>query len=339
MFSARPVRVGIGVYACFLSFNAKSLVYPLEVMMKLRGVVAVMLLPFNSDERIDETSFRNEVDFAIQQGAVAVCAPGFATEFYKLSDPERYRVAEILVEQTANRVPAFVSTGGGSVHATIEFSHYAESIGADGLMVVAPKWCALGVSELTRFYEAVCKSVSIPIMLQDADFTGLGLPARLFVDLAERCNNFLFAKLEVLLPGTKCSEIIRSSGGKLQVLYGLGGIAMMDGLDHGACAMMPGAALVDVYQEIFRLYDSGNIDGAKSFFYRLQPYLIFALQHLEIAIQIEKRVLMRRGVFPSDRLREPTIHLDEDYQKQMDEFVNYVIGLSEEVRKSSYSGD
>ena len=103
--------------------------------------------------------------------------------------------------------------------------------------------------------------------------------------------------------------------------------------------MMPGSALVSVYRDIFRLYDSGDTDGAKALFYRLQPYLIFALQHLEIAIHIEKRVLMRRGVFPSDRLREPTVHLDEDYQKQMDELVNYVIGLSEEVRKSSYSGD
>ncbi len=306
--------------------------------MKLRGVVAVMLLPLNADETIDEASFRNQIDFAIQAGAAGVCAPGYATEFYKLSDPERYRIAEILVEQTAKRVPVFISTGSGSAHATVEFSRYAESIGADGLMVVAPKWCALGLQELTRFYEAVCRSVSIPVMLQDADFTGMGLPARLFTDLAKRCPNFLFAKLEVLLPGSKCAEIIRASGGKLQVLYGLGGVAMMDGLAHGACAMMPGSALVDIYREIFRLYDSGNIHEAKTLFYRLQPYLVFALQHLEIAIQIEKRVLVRRGVFPSDRLREPTLQLDEQYQKQMDELVSNVIGLSQEIQKDLRSG-
>jgi dihydrodipicolinate synthase/N-acetylneuraminate lyase len=306
--------------------------------MKLRGVVAVMLLPVNPDESIDEVSFRNQVDFAIQHGAAAVCAPGFATEFYKLSDPERYRIAEILINQTAKRVPVFVSTGSGSTHATVEFSQYAESIGADGLMVVAPKWCALGVTELTRYYEAVCRSVSIPVMLQDADFTGMGLPAKLFVDLAERCPNFLFAKLEVLIPGSKCAEIIASSGGKLQVLYGLGGVAMMDGLAHGASAMMPGSAIVDVYREIFRLYDSGDEDAAKVLFYRLQPYLVFALQHVEIALQIEKRVLMQRGVFPSDRLREPTLHLDDKYQRQMNDLVSLVIGLSREFESGSFAG-
>jgi dihydrodipicolinate synthase/N-acetylneuraminate lyase len=300
--------------------------------MNIRGVVPVMMLPVNADESIDEAAFRTQVDCAIEAGAVAVCAPGFATEFYKLTDAERYRIAKLLVDQTARRVPVFVSTGCGSAFATIEFSRYAESIGADGLMVVAPKWCALGVPEQTVFYEATCRSVNIPVMLQDADFTGGGLPPKLFVDLAERCPNFLFAKLETLIPGAKCAEIIRLSGGKLQVLYGLGGVAMMDGLAHGACGMMPGPALIEVYARIFQLWDSGQGDEARALFYKMQPYLVFALQHLEIAIQIEKRVLARRGVFPSDRVREPTLHLDQAYQDQMDELVDRVIGLSKEAR-------
>ena len=300
--------------------------------MTLRGVVPVMMLPLNEDESIDEAVFRHQVDFAIEAGAAAVCAPGFATEFYKQTDAERYRIAKLLVEQTAGRVPVFVSTGCGSVYATVEFSRYAESIGADGLMVVAPKWCALGVREQTVFYESVCRSVQIPVMLQDADFTGGGLPPRLFVDLAERCENFLFAKLEVTLPGSKCAEIIRLSGGKLQVLYGLGGIAMIDGFEHGACGIMPGPALIELYTRIFELWDGGEIDNAKALFYQLQPYLIFALQHLELAVQMEKRVMMRRGVFPSDRVREPTLRLDEAYQKQMDELVDMVAGLAEEAK-------
>src|SRR5208283_1851807 len=119
--------------------------------INLHGVVPVMMLPLNPDESLDEKTFRCQVDFAIDAGAVAVCAPGFATEFYKLSDREKYRVAELLVEQTAGRAPVFISTGCGSTHATIEFSRFAEKIGAQGLMVAAPKCCALGVKEMTAF--------------------------------------------------------------------------------------------------------------------------------------------------------------------------------------------
>jgi hypothetical protein len=46
---------------------------------------------------------------------------------------------------------------------------------------------------------------------------------------------------------------------------------MMDGLVHGASAMMPGTAVVDVYDRIYLLYRDGKIDEAKDLFYRLIP--------------------------------------------------------------------
>lgn len=303
--------------------------------MNLRGILPVLLTPFHADETIDEGSLRGEVDFAVNAGAVGLCAPAFGSEFYKLSDPERYEVARIVVEQTAERLPVWVSTGSGSAHSTIEFSRYAESIGAAGVMVVAPKVVPLGLKELTSFYEAVCRSVNIPVMIQDADFTGSGLPAGFFISLSERFPNFQFAKLESVLPGTKCSDILRLSDGKLQVLYGLGGIALLDGLVRGACGVMPGAALTDLYARIFHLWDTGRLGEAESLFYRFQPYLIFALQHLELLIGMEKRVLVRRGILSSDRLRAPIPFFDDQYRKQADDWIEFALRLCEEVKVST----
>jgi 4-hydroxy-tetrahydrodipicolinate synthase len=301
-------------------------------MMKLRGVVPVMLLPLLEDEAIDEATFRKQVDFAIEGGAAALCAPGFATEGYKLTDRERYRIAELLVEQAAGRAPTVISTGAGSVRATVEFSRYAESLGADCLMVTAPRVCSLGLREMSGFYESVCRSVRIPVMIQDADFTGSGLPAKLFLDLAERCPNMQLAKLENVLPGEKAAEIIRLSQGRIQVLYGLGGVALLDGLAHGAVGVMPGPACIEIYARIFQLFDQGRWKEAKALFYRLLPYLSFALQHLELGMQLEKRALKKRGLFPSDRLREPTLHLDQPYQDQMDQLVDDALGVCEQAR-------
>jgi len=308
------------------------------VSMRLHGVVAVLETPFLDDESIDEVSLRRVVDFAIENRAVALCTPGFASEFYKLSDPERYRVAEVAIDQTRGRLPVFISTGSGSVHSTVRFSQYAESIGAQGLMVLPPSVSPLGPREIFAFFEGVCRSVQIPIMLQDADFTGSGLPARVFVELAERCPNFLFAKLETALPGAKCEEIIRLSRGKLQVLYGLGGVYMVDGFRHGATAIMPGAALTDLYASVIDLYDAGQTKEAESLLHRLLPYLVFALQHLEMNMIMEKRVLKRRGVISSDRLREPTLHLSEAHQKEADEIIDLVLGLCHEVTARAKAG-
>ena len=103
---------------------------------------------------------------------------------------------------------------------------------------------------------------------------------------------------------------------------------MFDGLAHGACAIMPGAALADVYQELFRLYDARLIDRSKSMLYRLYPYLAFGLQHLELHLAMEKYILMRRGIFASDRLREPTLRLDKAYRTQLEELAELAIGLT-----------
>lgn len=302
--------------------------------MKLRGVVPVMLLPLLEDETLDEATFRKQVDFAVEAGAAALCAPGFATETYKLTDPERYRIAQLLVEQAAGRAPTIISTGAGSVHATVEFSRYAESLGADCLMVTAPRVCSLGLREMSGFYESVCRCVRGPVMIQDADFTGPGLPAKLFVDVSERCPNMQFAKLENVLPGEKAAEIIQLSKGRIQVLYGLGGVALLDGLRHGAVGVMPGSPFVEIYARIFQLFDQGRLAEARTLFYRLQPCLSFASQHLELGIQLGKRALKKRGLFPSDRLREPTLHLDRPYQDQMDQLIEMALSICEQVRSA-----
>jgi 4-hydroxy-tetrahydrodipicolinate synthase len=294
-----------------------------------------MCTTFREDDSIDEESLRRQIDFAISAGAAAVCGPGFASEFYKLSDGERYRFAEVLVEHTRGRVPVIVATSSGSTRTTIEFSQYAEKLGAECLMVTPPRTSALPPNALIGYYSAVCEAVRIPLMLQDADFTGAGLPAKVFLDLAEQYPNFRFAKLEVVLPGAKCAEIVNKSGGRVGVIYGLGGIAMMDGFAHGASAMMPGAAALEAYVRIYDLYKQGHQDQAKGLFYRLVPYLTFALQHLELAISIEKQILVRRGVISSDRMRPPTLDLDAAYIDQKAELAGNIIALSEECRAAA----
>lgn len=302
--------------------------------MKLRGFIPVLATPFDADERIDEESLRKQADFAIKAGAAAICVPGFGSEFYKLSDPERYRMAEVVIEQVAHRVPVIISTGSGSVYSTIEFSVYAERLGADGLMVLAPQIAPLGMKELMLFYGRVCDSVRIPVMLQDADFSGSGLPAELFIELAERHPNFQFAKLEIPFPGRKCAEIIRRSGGKLEVLYGLWGIYMVDGFAHGASGIMAGPGLTDVYAQMFRLFSSGRIEESKALLRRMQPYLIFCLQHVEAGLLLDKRMLMRRGILPSARLREPVLQLDDFYTREMDELIDLGLALCREATTS-----
>jgi len=287
------------------------------------------------DESCDDESLCKQIDACIAAGAAAVCGPAFGSEFYKLTDAERCHFIDVLIEHTKKRVPVIAVPNSGSVRSTIEMARFAESRGADCLMVAAPRTVPLPGSSLIKYYSAVCAAVTAPIMLQDADWNGAGLPVEVFVALAEEHANFRFAKLETVLPGTKCAAIASRTKEQVGVVYGFGGIAMLDGLAHGACAFMPGSACIEVYARVYSLFKAGKKGEATALFFRLLPYLSFALQHIELIIQMDKRVLERKGVISSSRMRNPTIALDSKYEEQMDDLVRSLIKLCEEVRQVS----
>jgi len=291
----------------------------------------VLAAPFREDESIDEQDLRQQVEFSISHGAAALCVPGFGTEFYKLSDPERYRVAEVVLEHTAKRKPVIISTGSGSVFTTVGFSQFAEAKGAECLMVLPPRITQLSLNELMTFYERVANSVSIPIMIQDADFAGSGIPPKVYADLSQRLPNLKFAKLENPLPGSKCAEIIRESEGRLQVVFGLWGIYMADGLPKGASGIMAGPGIVEVYTRIIRLFDQGKAEESRALLYRAMPYLSFCLQHLESGLALDKRMLKRRGILRNDYLREPHLHLELTHADEMDALISLGLSLCEEI--------
>ena len=298
------------------------------------GVIPVLVTPFHADASVDEESLRRQVDFCIANGVAAVCAPAFGSEYYKLSDSERMRIAEVVIQHVHHRKPVLVNTGAPSAHSTKTFCRHAESMGADGLMVAAPRAVPLGYAEFMSFFEEVCRCVKIPVMIQDADFQGGGLPEHLFVELAELCPNFQSVKLENPLPGERCEQIVNQSHGKIKVHYGWGGLRLLDGLAHGACGIMPGPALSRVFVHIFTLYNARRMDEAQAWFYRTLPFLTFALEHVELFIQMEKQVLMRMGVIASERLREPTLRLGPVYQRQAKELTAIALQLIADLSQS-----
>ena len=75
---------------------------------RFRGVFAIPPTPFDDlTGAVDEVSLRRCVEFCVAAGAHGIVAPVNASESTALTDAERLRVTEVLVEQAAGRVPVF----------------------------------------------------------------------------------------------------------------------------------------------------------------------------------------------------------------------------------------
>jgi 4-hydroxy-tetrahydrodipicolinate synthase len=164
-------------------------------MDKLHGVIAAVATPFTGSGSVDEETLRRLVDRLIHDGVHALIPCGSTGEFAALTHEERRRVAEVVIAQAASRVPVVPHTGAMTTNEAIELSQHAERAGAAGVMVVAPYYEPLSLTEAKDYYRQVAGSVAIDVMLYNLPTaTGINLAPCDIQQLAEDAPNIRYVK-------------------------------------------------------------------------------------------------------------------------------------------------
>ncbi|MDD5699223.1 MAG: dihydrodipicolinate synthase family protein [Victivallaceae bacterium] len=160
--------------------NRKSSMTPRQLKNAIKGVVHLVMTPFDEQENLNEEALRGTVRDAVAtlKGEDAVLLTvGSTGEFYAMNDEENKRVAEIVVDAANGEIPVLVGTARGGTRYTIEMSQYAQSVGADGVMIVPPYYHLVSQEGLYRHYKAVAESIDIGIMVYNNAIT-----SKIYVD-------------------------------------------------------------------------------------------------------------------------------------------------------------
>ncbi len=163
-------------------------------MTEIKGIIPPILTPMDEEENVNEKELRNQVNRLIGAGVHGIFAFGTNGEGYALSESEKESILEVVIEETAGRVPVYAGSGCITTKDTIRMSQKAKSLGADVLSVITPWFAAASQNDLLEHYKEVAKAVDIPIVLYN-------IPAR--------CGN-------ALLPATvaRLAEIDNIVGAK-----------------------------------------------------------------------------------------------------------------------------
>ena len=129
-----------------------------------KGSITALITPFR-DGKVDEKAFQEFVAWQIAEGTHAVVPCGTTGESPTLSHEEHNRVIELCVEVAKGRVPVIAGTGSNSTEEAIFLTRHAKEAGADAALVVAPYYNKPTQEGLFRHYEAIAKSVDIPIIV------------------------------------------------------------------------------------------------------------------------------------------------------------------------------
>jgi 4-hydroxy-tetrahydrodipicolinate synthase len=163
--------------------------------MSLRGVFSAVATPFTADEEIDESRLRDLVEATITGGIHGLVPNGSTGEFQAQTLAERRRVAEIVIEQTAGRVPVMPHVGALRTSEAVGLAQHAVQSGASAVMAVAPFYEPLELDELKSYYRTVADSVSVPVMIYNLPVaTGVVLSAEDLASIASESENIKYVK-------------------------------------------------------------------------------------------------------------------------------------------------
>jgi len=295
------------------------------------GILGVVQTPFTDSGEIDLPSLERLVEDATDEGVDGFLVPAVASEAAQLSLEERIFVASRVSQITAGRVPVIWGTGSFEPEICVRVAQAALESRADACLVGISPELYRHQERILPFFADLAAKVDLPLMIQDWDPGGEGMKLDVITELYAEVETFRYLKVETIPAGPKYTAVLKATGKGLHVSGGWAVQQMIEALDRGVHAMIPECSMIRLYKKIDRLYRTGDREGAKNLFHRLLPVLCFTNQRLDISIRFFKKLLKRKGIFRTDRLRMPCPVFDSCSNRIADELMELVIALEEEV--------
>ncbi|GAA1708628.1 dihydrodipicolinate synthase family protein [Fodinicola feengrottensis] len=290
----------------------------------VRGVSPVLEVPFTQDGAIDVAGFGRVVRHVLGTGVSSVMFPGFASEYHKLSEPERATLTEVLLAQTRHNkgVAAIVAVQDHATRLAVQRAQRAVEAGADLINLLPPHFLSPSRAAVSDHIRAVLAAVApTPVVLQYAPTeTGSSLAAADLTAIARDHRNLRFVKVESSPPGQLISELAAGDPA-LPALEGYAGVQLPDAARRGAVGTQPGCSFTEIYVEIWRRFAAGDQPGAWDLHRRLLPYISYWMLDIELIIAAEKLISVRRGWFESAYCRAPRRQLDAEEVRTIDCFL------------------
>lgn len=167
---------------------------PQEFKEKLKGIVHLALTPFDKNGDLDEQALRLGVrniteNKDLKGQDIVFLAMGTTGEFYAMNDAENKKAIDIITEEVNGAFPLMIGTARAGTRYTIEVSKYAQSAGADAVMIVHPYYTMATVDGVIRHYEEIASALDIGICIYNNPSTSkMWLPVNVLKRLSKVDN-------------------------------------------------------------------------------------------------------------------------------------------------------
>ncbi len=131
--------------------------------MQPRGIWTAIVTPFASGN-FDAPAYEKLVERQVQAGVHGIVSLGTTGESPTVSMAEREQIIKLTLDITAGRIPVIVGCGSNSTEHTLAQLRQAETLGADGALVVTPYYNKPTPAGLVAHFQACLDATGLPIV-------------------------------------------------------------------------------------------------------------------------------------------------------------------------------
>lgn len=153
-------------------------------MSIFKGSAVAIVTPFDNNNEVNYEKLKELIEWHIEEKTDAIVICGTTGEASTMTKEEKEKAIKFTVDTVNKRVPVIAGTGTNDTNISIEMSKYAESVGADALLLITPYYNKTSTKGLYKHYEAINNSVNIPIILYNVPSrTGVNISPKQLLEL------------------------------------------------------------------------------------------------------------------------------------------------------------
>jgi 4-hydroxy-tetrahydrodipicolinate synthase len=152
-------------------------------------LITAMVTPFKADLSVDWAGVETLAKHLVSTGHDAIVVSGTTGEAPTTSDDEKDELIRVVKATVGDKVKVIAGAGNNETPHSVEQALHAQSVGADGLLVVTPYYNKPPQAGIEAHFRAIADAVDLPVMIYDIPGrTGVEIEPDTIVKLSEHKN-------------------------------------------------------------------------------------------------------------------------------------------------------
>lgn len=272
------------------------------------AILTAMVTPFTEDGALDLPSAARLAAYLVDHGNNGLIISGTTGESPTTSDAEKIELLRTVIEAVAGRAYVVAGVGTNNTAHSVHLAREAASVGASGLLVVAPYYSKPSQDGIVQHFLRVADATELPIIIYD-------IPGRTGVKIEPRTYQRLAEHPQIIAVKDATGDVGR--GFELMARTGLAWYCGDDKLNlaflaQGAAGIIStvGHVAGEAWAAMSAAIDSGDLPRARAIMAHLLP-VVDAMMGGGQGAAMAKAALQIQGLLPGRTTRLPVFPATE----------------------------